>query len=58
MAIVGYMGSGKSTVGRIVAKTLGWEFIDLDRRIEKRVGLSIPELFESSGEPFFRDLER
>ena len=58
MAIVGYMGSGKSTVGRIVAKTLGWEFIDLDRRIEERVGLSIPELFESSGEPFFRDLER
>jgi shikimate kinase len=52
------MGSGKSTVGRIVAKALGWEFIDLDRRIEERVGLSIPELFESSGEPFFRDLER
>ena len=52
------MGSGKSTVGRLVAKNLGWEFIDLDRRIEERVGLSIPELFESSGEPFFRDLER
>ena len=57
-AIIGYMGSGKSTVGRLVAKNLGWEFIDLDRRIEERVGLSIPELFESSGEPFFRDLER
>ncbi len=52
------MGSGKSTVGRIVADALGWEFIDLDRRIEERVGLSIPELFESSGEPFFRDIER
>ena len=58
LAIVGYMGSGKSTVGRIVAEALGWEFIDLDRKIEERVGLSIPELFESSGEPFFRDLER
>jgi shikimate kinase len=58
LAIVGYMGSGKSTVGRIVAKTLGWEFIDLDRKIEEQVGLSISELFESSGEPFFRDLER
>ena len=58
MAIVGYMGSGKSTVGRIVAEALDWEFIDLDRRIEERVGLSIPELFESSGEHFFRDLER
>ncbi len=52
------MGSGKSTVGHIVAEALGWEFIDLDRRIEERVGLSIPELFESSGEHFFRDLER
>jgi shikimate kinase len=58
LAIVGYMGSGKSTVGRIVAKTLGWEFIDLDRKIEEQVGLSISELFESPGEPFFRDLER
>jgi shikimate kinase len=58
LAIVGYMGSGKSTVGRLVAKTLGWEFIDLDRRIEERVGLSIAELFEASGESFFRDLER
>ncbi len=58
LAIVGYMGSGKSTVGHIVAEALGWEFIDLDRRIEERVGLSIPELFESSGEHFFRDLER
>ena len=58
LAIVGYMGSGKSTVGRIVAEALDWEFIDLDRRIEERVGLSIPELFESSGEHFFRDLER
>ncbi len=58
LAIVGYMGSGKSTVGHIVAEALGWEFIDLDRRIEERVGLSIPELFESSSEHFFRDLER
>ncbi|MBV9455064.1 MAG: hypothetical protein JOZ19_13255 [Rubrobacter sp.] len=58
LAIVGYMGSGKSTVGYTVAKILSWEFIDLDRRIEERVGLPIPELFEASGEPFFRDLER
>ena len=58
MAIVGYMGSGKSTVGRIVAEALGWEFVDLDRAVAERVGLSIPEIFESAGEPYFRELER
>ncbi len=58
LAIVGYMGSGKSTVGRLVAETLGWEFVDLDHAVAERVGLSIPEIFESSGEPYFRDLER
>lgn len=58
LAIVGYMGSGKTTVGRTLAKTLGWEFIDLDRRLEQRVGLPVDGLFEAYGEPFFRDLER
>ena len=58
MAIVGYMGSGKSTVGRIVAEELGWRFIDLDAAVAERAGLSIPEIFESSGEPHFRNLER
>lgn len=58
MAIVGYMGSGKSTVGRIVAEELGWEFVDLDAAVAERAGLSIPEIFESSGEPHFRNLER
>ena len=58
MAIVGYMGSGKSTVGRIVAEELGWEFVDLDAVVAERAGLSIPEIFKSSGEPHFRNLER
>jgi shikimate kinase len=58
LAIVGYMGSGKTTVGRIVADELGWEFADLDQAVAERVGLSIPEIFESSGEPYFRNLER
>jgi shikimate kinase len=58
LAIVGYMGSGKSTVGRIVAEELGWEFVDLDAAVAERAGLSIPEIFESSGEPHFRNLER
>ena len=58
LAIVGYMGSGKSTVGRIVAEELSWEFVDLDAVVAERAGLSIPEIFKSSGEPHFRNLER
>jgi shikimate kinase len=52
------MGSGKSTVGRIVAEDLSWDFVDLDAVVAERAGLSIPEIFESSGEPRFRNLER
>ena len=52
------MGSGKSTVGRIVAEDLSWDFVDLDAVVAERAGLSIPEIFESSGEPHFRNLER
>ena len=58
MAIVGYMGSGKSTVGHIVAESLSWKFVDLDEAVAERVELSIPEIFETSGEPHFRNLER
>ena len=58
LAIVGYMGSGKSTVGRIVAEDLSWDFVDLDAVVAEHAGLSIPEIFESSGEPHFRNLER
>ena len=57
MAIVGYMGSGKTTVGRVLARRLGWEFVDLDRRISERAGLTIPEIFAEHGESHFRDLE-
>jgi shikimate kinase len=57
VAIVGYMGSGKTTVGRILAHTLGWEFVDLDRAIAKETGSGIPEIFARSGEEHFRDLE-
>ncbi len=58
MAIVGYMGSGKSTVGHIVAESLRWRFVDLDEAVAERAGLPIPEIFESPGEPHFRNLER
>ncbi len=56
--MIGYMGSGKSTVGRILAESLGWRFTDLDEVVARRAGLSIPEIFESLGEPHFRALER
>ena len=55
--LVGFMGSGKSTVGRMLAGKLGWEFVDLDDEIEKRAGVSIPEIFAVQGEPAFRELE-
>lgn len=57
MAIVGYMGSGKTTVGRTLARALGREFVDLDRTLAKREGRDIPEIFARYGEPHFRDLE-
>jgi len=52
------MGAGKSTVGRRLAKKLGWKFIDLDTEIERRDGRSIAEIFREKGEPYFRDVER
>lgn len=57
MAIVGYMGSGKTTLGRLLARSLGREFVDLDRAISKRAGKEIPEIFAEHGEKTFRDLE-
>lgn len=56
--LLGFMGSGKSTVGELLARRLGWPFIDLDNTIEAGQGASIREIFESVGEPFFRELER
>jgi shikimate kinase len=52
------MGSGKSTVGPIVAQRLGYEFEDLDRRIEARAGATVAALFAERGEEAFRALER
>jgi shikimate kinase len=56
--LLGFMGSGKSTVGKLLARTLGWPLIDLDEVIEAGQGLSIRDIFENSGEPFFREIER
>jgi shikimate kinase len=56
--LLGFMGSGKSTVGKLLSCELRWPFIDLDVVIEAGQGLSIREIFERSGESFFRQLER
>lgn len=52
------MGSGKTTVGPIVAKRLGWKFIDADDVIEAEAGMPIAEIFASQGESVFREQER
>ena len=57
MAIVGYMGSGKTTLGRLLARATGREFVDLDRAISRNAGNEIPEIFAEHGEDHFRDLE-
>jgi shikimate kinase len=58
VAIVGYMGSGKTTIGRLLARATGLEFVDLDRAISKKAGKEIPEIFAVLGEEIFRDLEQ
>ena len=55
--LAGFMGSGKSTIGPILANTLGWEFYDLDRVIENRLDKKVVEIFEQHGEDFFREKE-
>ena len=51
------MGCGKTTVGRLLARQVGWHFVDLDSNIEERAGSTITAIFERLGEPGFRDLE-
>lgn len=55
--LIGYRGSGKSTVGRVLAQRLGRPFSDSDDVVESESGLSIKSIFEQKGEPWFRDLE-
>lgn len=58
IALVGFMGSGKTTIGKILAKKLNKKFIDLDAEIEKRAKLSITEIFTKYGETRFRKMEK
>lgn len=55
--LVGFMCSGKSTVGRMLAQRLGWKFYDVDEVIEKKEKKSIAEIFSDKGEEYFRALE-
>jgi len=58
VTLIGFRGSGKSTVGPLLAERLGWAFIDADAEIERRAGRTIRQIFEESGEPEFRRIER
>jgi shikimate kinase len=57
IVLLGYRGSGKTTVGRMVASRLGRAFVDTDELLARRAGKSIKEIFEQDGEQHFRDLE-
>jgi shikimate kinase len=57
VCLTGFMGSGKSTVGRLLAAHLAWRFVDLDTEIERHTGLPISQIFEQKGEAVFRDIE-
>jgi shikimate kinase len=56
--LIGFMGSGKTTIGRQLAKKLGWKFIDLDKEIEQGEKRQVAEIFRENGEPYFRSLEK
>jgi len=56
--LIGFMGCGKTTIGKQLAQDTGFDFVDTDRLIEKQQGLTISEIFEQHGEAYFRELER
>jgi len=58
IALIGFMGTGKSSVGRMVASHLHFEFVDTDELIEERAGRTIPEIFAQAGEAAFRQIEK
>lgn len=55
--LIGYRGTGKTTIGRLVAAARGWPCVDADEEIERQAGKSVAEIFREQGEPAFRDLE-
>lgn len=57
IVLIGFMGAGKTAIGKVLAKSLNWNFIELDSLIEQRAGKSITKIFEHDGEIAFRKLE-
>lgn len=57
IVLVGFMGAGKSTVGPLLARELGWDFVDLDHQVERRLGMTVAEIFARHGEGRFREAE-
>jgi len=55
--LIGFMGAGKTTIGKFLSQKLNYNFVDLDLHIEKEQGISISEMFEKHGEKYFRDAE-
>jgi shikimate kinase len=58
IVLVGFMGTGKTTVGKLISKHLNMKFISTDKIIENREGMLINEIFSVKGEPYFREVER
>jgi shikimate kinase len=57
LVLVGFMGSGKTSVGKLVSHRLGFQLIDCDAVVVERAGMEISDIFAQHGEPYFRDLE-
>ena len=57
LVFLGMMGSGKSSIGALVSKKLNINFIDIDKEIEKKLGMTILEIFQNNGEKYFRQIE-
>jgi len=57
LVLTGFMGAGKTTVGRMLARCLSWQFLDADAEIEAATGTTIAQIFQERGEPWFRELE-
>jgi shikimate kinase len=57
LALIGFMGTGKTSVGRLVAEQLNFEFLDTDEQIQTRTGRTIADIFKQHGEPAFREME-
>ncbi|HEY0514408.1 MAG TPA: shikimate kinase [Thermoanaerobaculia bacterium] len=55
--LTGFMGCGKTTVGRLLARRIGAPFVDLDHEVEQRAGMTVRRIFETQGEPAFRQME-